>query len=351
MLDKATVVVMTHNRHHLLDSVVLPHFTKMGIALMIIDSSAEPHQNSIDAEGVDYVHCPNEPLPYKLEKPILERVKTPYMLMHTDDTLTSPKGIVKSIEFLEKNEDYSTAYGLTFQTYYGDFDRVSADSLEWVEMKCDSDRPEVRPMLNYVQFRSTFYAVHRMECWRKVYQYLHRDMVNCYLNESYMVMMALIHGKSAHLPFLYSVTMAGPSLYERDKRFYCSPYKLALDQRYAGEVEATKQSLTKYLMERSGLQEDVSRRYVEAALALYWLRDRDAQDFNKTLASRIKKEWRAFVNKTFRKAEMKRAKAERDASNLQKDKKNTARALELIGEEGRKEYAELMDSIKRNVVF
>ena len=342
---------MTHNRHQLLDNLILPHFTQMGVSLVVVDSSAEPHEASQNDPRVDYVHCPNEPLPYKLVKPVNELVKTPYMLMHPDDRLTSKDGIVKCVEFLENNSDYTTAHGLTFEAHYGNESRMTASSLDRMTMQVDSDRPEERPLQGFVQFITTWYAVHPTECWRQILQRMNPKIVNLYLCETFGVMLSMIHGKSVQLPIFYSVSMGGPSIHEGDKRYFNSPYKLALDPRYAEEVEVAKVALTEYLMECSTLGKEVARRYVEAGLALYWLRDREPHEFSKTLKDRIAKEWRSLMNKTILKAKEKKRKAAKRSLQVIKEKDNLDKALELIGDESRKEFDELMTLLRKKAIF
>jgi len=347
MLDKLTIVIPTHNRHHLLESRALPYFLEFGVHLLVIDSSLEPHLSSQNNPDIDYVHCPDEPLPHKMKKPVLERVKTPYMMMNADDTLASKQGIIDCISFLEKNPDYSSADGLVLQCYHDDKEHIGVTQrLEDHLIQADSDRAEERLLQNFIVFHSLFYAVQRTDCWKETFKRLPPEIVNHYLNETYMVAMTLLHGKNISLPVFFNATEAGPSLFGHDKRYYCSPHKLGIENRYRGEVEATKKAVSAYLAEQASMTEEKSQTYIEGALALYWGRSREP----KTFEDRLKKEWNSFLNKTFKKKKFKELKAQKKIQIKEQQQLETEQVLEAIGEEGRKDFERLIKIVQTTVM-
>jgi glycosyltransferase domain-containing protein len=344
MDNSVTVVIPTHERHHLLENRVLPYYLQFGVPILVVDSSEKPHRPSAENPAIDYVHCPGEPIPHKLKKPILDRVRTPYMFMNADDTLHSMKGVKACLELLDQRPDYSTALGILFQCYHDDRSRVAATNFDLYSLPVDSDRAEERLLQDFASFDSVFYAVTRTDCWQNTMRRLPPEIVNYYLMETYVVMMALIHGKRAKLPIMYSATEAGPSINDQDPKYHCSPFKLATEARYAGEVAAVKQAAVAYLQDKSGISEARSRLYVDGALALYWLQDKPI----KSLKDRIENEWKTFLGKTFCKKKYKRLKAERRAAALERQQRDTERSFELIGEEGRLEYEQLMERVRNS---
>lgn len=156
MQDKVTIVIPTHERHHLLETRALPHYLTLGLPILVIDSSREPHGPSRDNPAIDYVHCPGEPLPHKMKRPVIDRVKTPYMLMSADDTVTSMQGIRDCVSFLDENDDFSSASGVFLQCYHDDKDRIFSISHEDFIIQPDSPRPEERLLQHFVRFFPCF---------------------------------------------------------------------------------------------------------------------------------------------------------------------------------------------------
>lgn len=342
MLEKITVVITTHNRHHLLAERVLPHFLRFGVHLMVIDSSENAHRWSVDNPGVDYVHCPNEPLPHKLVKPILERVKTPYMLLHPDDTVTSKRGILQCLEFLEANEDYSAADGLVLQCHHDDKERISTRNLHEALLQADADRPGDRVLQHFALFEPTYYTVQRTECWHNTLRRMPEEIVNYYLTDTFVAMMTVVHGKRATLPVFYQATEAGPSINEKDLRYMCSPFKLATDSRYEVEVKAVQRTLIEYMMERAGVTRSVAERYVNGGLALYWLQDKPIKGFG----DRIRNEWESFLRKTIFKAREKERKAAKREAIMAQEIQDRDEVIASLDKEDVEEFSSLMKIIQ-----
>jgi glycosyltransferase domain-containing protein len=342
MENSVTVVIPTHERHRLLENRVLPYYLQFNVPILIIDSSQQPHQPSVENPAIQYIHCPGEPIPHKLKRPILDHVHTQYMFMNADDTLHSMQGVRTCIEYLEANPDYSTALGMLFQCHHDDRSRVDSNSFDLYSLPVDSDRAEERLLQDFTRFDTLFYAVSRTDCWQNTMRRMPGEIVNYYLMETYIVMMALIHGKRAKLPIMYSATEAGPSINDQDPRYHCSPFKLATENRYAGEVAAVKKAALTYLQDKSGISEARARLYVNGALALYWLQDKPI----KSPGDRIRNEWKTFLSKTFCKKKYKRLKAEKRALNLKERAENTKKSFEILGEDGRREYEQLMKRVQ-----
>lgn len=344
MKNKVTVVIPTHERHHLLEKRVLPHYLPFEIPILIIDSSAKPHQPSIDDPRIDYVHCPGEPLPHKFKRPISDKVKTPYMFMSADDTIHSKDAVNQCIDFLEANPDFSTCSGIEFQCYQHDKKLVDTNNFDLFSLPVDSHRAEERVLQIFSRFDSIFYAVTRTECWKNTMKWMPQEIVNYYLSETYIVMMAVLHGKRRRLPIFYSATEAGPSINDQDPRYHCSPFKLATDSRYNPEVVAIKHAAIKYLMEQSAISHQRAEVYVEGGLALYWLQDKPVKSFK----DRLRLEWQSFLNKTFYKKEYIRTKAIKKERLRKEREQYTQQAMELIGPAGREELDRLMSIIQQS---
>lgn len=342
MLNNITVVVTTHNRHNLLESRVLPYFVDMKVSLLVIDSSPQAHQWSVSNPCVDYVHCPNEPLPHKLVEPVLSKVKTPYMLMHADDTLTSERGIVQCVEFLENNPDYSSAKGVVLQCHSENKERISTAGLTKTLRSIDADRGGDRLLQYFAMFDTNYYSVQRTDCWKKILKCLPKEMVNYYLADTYVALMGAIFGKIAVLPFFYQATEAGPSINENDRRYMCSPFKLATDSRYTLEVEATKQAAVQFLMEVDRCSEEAAQIFVDGALALYWLQDKKVKSFQ----DRIRGELCRLLNKTILKEKAQRQKEERQKEQQRREEEYVKEVLDSFNDVDMADYQRLMHIVQ-----
>lgn len=344
MKDKVTVVIPTHERHHLLENRALPHYLPFDVPILIIDSSAEPHKPSVDDPRIDYVHCPNEPLPHKFVHPVKTRVKTPYMFMSADDTIHSRHAVEQCVSYLENHQDFTSCSGIEFQCYQDDKGLVDTNDFDLFSLPVDSDRPEERVLQIFTRFDSIFYAVTRTDCWQNTLERMPAEIVNYYLSETYIVMMSVLHGKRARLPIIYSATEAGPSINDHDPRYHCSPFKLATDSRYEPEVIAIKKAAIDYLSELSGISRKRSEVYINGGLALYWLQDKPIKSFK----DRLKNEWNSFLNKTFNKQNYKKSKAQKKKRLREERNEYTRQALDLIGSAGRDELDRLMNIVQNS---
>lgn len=342
MLDKVTIVIPTHNRHGMLEDRVLPHYLTFGTHILVVDSSTEPHRPSIDNPDIEYVHCPDEALINKLVKPVTERVKTPYMFLSADDTVTSPLGVMKCLKFLEENDDFSSAIGLILQCHYDNKERISTKNLAKALLQADSDCAGERMFQHFACFEPTFYSVQRTECWKNTLRRLPEEIVNYYLIDTYVAMMTVLYGKHAKLPVFYSATEAGPSINEGNLRYMCSPFKLATDSRYEVEVRATRETAVSFLMESAGVSKGVAELYVNGGLALYWLQDKKVKSFG----DRIRNEWQSFLSKTFNKQKMKHRKAEKLKACLATEKQDYNEVIEALSDEDKREFQRLIKIVQ-----
>jgi len=339
--EKLTIVIPTHERQRLLERRVLPNALASRGRILVIDSSAAPNTFAARHPDVDYVHCPGQNLTKKMQAPVLERVRTPYMLLNADDTLTNPRAVRLCLEFLEAHPDYSSAMGLDFQTGQGG-EGLACPQFKRFPFAVDAERPGDRLLQNFLFFWSSYYAVQRTDMWRDIFSRCPQTLRNYYLFETYIVLMAAIHGKLAKLPLPFTLMEAGPSINDRDPRFHSSPFKLATDPRYGGEVQDVRQAVDAYLAERAGIPLEQARVFVDGALAMYWLQDKPVR----TCADKLRREWQRLLDKTILRT---RARARRAAA---RDEARVSRrclleqALDFVGPEGRADLDELLALIR-----
>lgn len=134
-------------------------------------------------------------------------VKDKYCLTCADDDFIIPNGIKKSIEFLEKNQDFVVAHG-----QYMGFD-VSKDStgkpvFRWkYDNKTDSNThsdPKARLMQQMSNYALTIYAVHRTETMKLVWEETIRTKNLGVFGELTASMLTSVYGKIKGLDVLYN---------------------------------------------------------------------------------------------------------------------------------------------------
>src|SRR3989304_10621417 len=103
-----SIIIPTYKRHKFLNRV-LNYYKDTKIIIYIADSTPEKYENASKYQ-CNYYHSPNLFVCEKILK-VLQKVKTPYVVFCGDDDFIVPKSIIKCVEFLEANKDFSIAEG------------------------------------------------------------------------------------------------------------------------------------------------------------------------------------------------------------------------------------------------
>jgi len=303
MSNELTIVVPTHNRHPLLERV-LPYLIDLGFPLLIIDSTQTPHQEAASDPKVDYVHCPELSLLPKMQKYILERVKSPYMLLNADDMFPSMNGIEEALVLLKSAPCYSAVQGGSLGHSNGKI--IYAHSRDHHLFPTDSDRASARLLQHFASYCPIVYSVQRTNCWRETLTRLPKELVNYNYLEFYFCMMFLVHGKVARLPGFAHITDLVPSINFDSKKYRGSTKDFRSDSRFYPELMGLKATVSRYLAEVDGLTYKTAFRYVEGALDMYMARILPSKDYYwlrnkppKTVRDRLRREWAGIKNKTF----------------------------------------------------
>jgi len=341
MKSELTIVVPTHNRHHLL-ARLLPTLLGLDVPLLIIDSTSQPYPNPPTAMNVTYIHCPGMGILEKLRKYISECVSTPFMLMDADDTFPLKTSVMKALQFLKEHPDYSSAQGVTYLHRDGRFEQHRKDAELY---QCDSVRPSIRILQHHVCDIHNFYGVQRTDCWKYVLGLMPDALTNPTLTEEFQLMASLIHGKSKRTNDFFHVIDEVPSLGSNEGGM-TPPFT---QERYAPQFELFKSILAAAIVEKEPMPIVAARRYIDSALSLlgllhvdrslyYWRDARIPPRKRKTLAEKIASEWQRFLGKTF----CKKQKAERRAAQKRLEDEQAAahmaQALAASSPEIRQEF-------------
>ncbi len=171
----------------------------------------------LDINYVRYPYDENYSVYYKKIADALGKIKTKYVSVSDNDDFYVVEGIARSIEFLEKNGDYSSCRGeISSVAVYAPSDRPDLKFLygkagdivykyyygESIELEGSSQRV----MRHAAKYDPTFYDVHRTSHLRMCFETLRDiDPENLYIAEGLTSFLTVASGKIKRLPCLYYV--------------------------------------------------------------------------------------------------------------------------------------------------
>jgi len=206
MNELVTLIIILHNRHENLDRLLI-YYNSFSSPVIIADSSAEVHSFKDSSVSYKYLYTPGVSFTKKIEMALAE-VKTPYIVMCADDDFIIPEGILQSVDFLEKNKDYTVAQGIciNYKKSIKNIGNVEFGRM-YVNHAVDisSDDPFMRLETLFNSYRSILYAVHRTDTLRLAFKNAGAIIKNLYLNEYLTAIVPMLCGKSRELPMLYQV--------------------------------------------------------------------------------------------------------------------------------------------------
>ncbi len=134
-------------------------------------------------------------------------VKTEYCVMCGDDDFVTPDGIRQSVDFLEKNPDFTVAHGY-YIYFYLKIDERGNQQFYWKPLYSHESIifPDAKVRLNYLLSnwtQATFYAVHRTDFLKMIFDEAARFANNDLFGELLPLMLTLIYGKIKCLDVCY----------------------------------------------------------------------------------------------------------------------------------------------------
>lgn len=212
-LDQLTLCVFTRDRPESIERL-LKYYENYQISIIILDSSKNP-LSLITNKLVVYIHVPAMSLAARLVM-FSKLVNTKYIVLSPDDDVYSIPGLAKTVNFLNTNNDYSSAQGLRIRFF--DYPRFSwiPDYIEHIDLDFDQDSSLDRVKIMAKSFHY-IYSVIRREDYLQTVSCL--DSIDLSMNESlpiteYIFNYCLpIFGKHKLLPHLFQFRKAHPQTY------------------------------------------------------------------------------------------------------------------------------------------
>jgi glycosyltransferase domain-containing protein len=202
-LSELTIIVPTFNRQSF--AIRNMHYWSGRLAkVIVIDGSQRPipvEKLSGLSKNIIYIHLD---LPFN-ERILFatERLTTKYAILCCDDEFQVPSGVVKCIDFLEKNQDYAQCCGRVIRFSPRKYCiRLDADKLNHESHFVNQKHWEERVAYHMTPIvTSTIYGVHRVDSFRHCVKYsMNYDYGNPYPQETLFEFAAAAFGKSKVIP-------------------------------------------------------------------------------------------------------------------------------------------------------
>lgn len=169
LLKLFTIVTVSYERKVFLNRY-LETSEKNGFYTILVDGTKDIHDGSIP-ENVSYFHMPSEDAHTRLAFAV-EKVMTPYIVLLADDDFLLPSVLLKAVEFLRDNPDYSSVQGkvVTFNERHEKSDILyksykGFDSPTALDSNISAERLEAH-LSNYI---FTFYSLQETAIWKRFF--------------------------------------------------------------------------------------------------------------------------------------------------------------------------------------
>jgi glycosyltransferase domain-containing protein len=270
------IIIPTHNRPRYLQRI-LDYYSKYAndFEIIVVDSSSKENKklnkkiiSSFANLKIQYVdNYASEINPHHKFADMVNYAKEKYCVFCADDDFITPRGIRKSVEFLEKNPDFTAADGkiIAFclknkeenQQFYWKFSPLYKS--------ITSQKAEKRLFLHLSAYDGTIYAAHRTDFAKMIYKELLKSKVDPLLfGELLPSMLTLIYGKMKHLDVLYMA---------RESHSPCAYWPTLGDFKRKGKYDAEykkfRNCLANHLSKKSQLGIKESKRVVDKAMSAH----------------------------------------------------------------------------------
>ncbi|MEA3255572.1 MAG: TIGR00180 family glycosyltransferase, partial [Candidatus Altiarchaeota archaeon] len=272
-----SIVIPTHNRPAYLRRI-LTYFNQYGkeFRIIVADSSLDENKkrnkeiiSSLPELNILYINnYPSDIYPYTKIANAIDYVDTKYCVICADDDFLTPNGINQSVDFLEKNPEFTIAQGYNIP-FWLETNKENKPVFCWTPIHlCESITfPDVVSRFLFYFSESpfaTFYCVHRTFFLKMIFKETVKFTDEVRFGESLVDMLTVIYGKMKRLDVLYSARDAGsisgkwPNILDLKKdRIY--------DERYARFKECSATHLSK----NSQLSIEESKDLIDKAMSNY----------------------------------------------------------------------------------
>ena len=215
-VKRYTILIPTYNRPNYLRRL-LSYYNKFGenYNMIIADSSSNENKkinkniiSKFSKLNIFYIdkYSPTVKGHQKFLDAI-NQVKTKYSVFCADDDFITPNGINQSVDFLEKNPDFSCAHG-HYISFYFKTDIIGGKKIYYQPIyPCRSVSfvsAKKRLVFHFSSYYPTFYTVHRTDLLKMIFKETIKFTDDGRFGELLPSLLTLIYGKMKKLDVFYS---------------------------------------------------------------------------------------------------------------------------------------------------
>jgi glycosyltransferase domain-containing protein len=222
-----TIIITTYNRYSCLYNL-LRFYEKYNsnFKFLILDSSSKKTNiNVILGKKLDikyFKYLPKIKIQSKIYKGSVH-IETKFCVLNADDDFLIPDSIIKAVNFLTRNNEYSSAHGKYLLVSEKIIPLIKKKILSLYLIKSYSSQNKepierIREYLSGDLNTYPFYAVHRSQDFKKIWKNTNKCTSDWGLNEIFPNALSLIIGKSKVLNNLYACRTSNFDQWYDEKR-------------------------------------------------------------------------------------------------------------------------------------
>jgi len=281
-MKKINIVIPTYNRPDYLKRILSYYKSnEEDYQFVIADSSSEENikkNKDIISSCSEYDILYPRQYPsemnmfYKLAD-ALHYTKEDYCVICADDDFITPSGIKKSVQFLEKNPDFSCAHG-NYIGFYTKTNNHGKKEFYWnptyISDSITSSKPEERLYIHLSTYAvATFYAVHQTPFLKMIFddtiRYTDAEDDGQF-GEILPSMLTLVHGKMKRLDGLYCAREVLPTSAGRTSKKFSD---FVSEGTYHSKYTRFKECLINHLQNLSDIEAKTASRIIDKAWGKY----------------------------------------------------------------------------------
>ena len=278
-MRKFSIIIPTYNRPEYLRRI-LSYYSEYGekYNIIVADSSSGENKKSnkkfiSSLSNLNISHLSDYPSTINPSHKIANAINyadTKYCVLCADDDFITPNGINQSVDFLEKNPDFTVAHG-HYISFYLKTDERKKQQFCWqpIYQYKSITFPDAKSRLNF-HFSNytipTFYGVHRTDFLNMIFEETTKFTDDYRFGELLPSMLTLIYGKMKRLDVLYAARESIPGSTGQNSENLNDFVKAGTyDEKYA----KFRDCLAMHLSEKSQLGIKESEMVVDDAMSVY----------------------------------------------------------------------------------
>lgn len=274
LTELLTIVIPLYTRYDRLKRVLTYYKSyKFPFKIIVLDDS--PDQKLNDDLKIILKDKHIEHIIYKRHMSVAEKISvgmskilTPYAVLCADDDFIVPNGLIRCIEFLERNLDYVAAHGrhINFEEL-----EPSSKLVVWKMISnmrsIECEDAVTRFITHFSDYNSpTFYAVHKTEVMQSIWKSSSKYTDDVRFGELLPTLLTVLYGKVKVLNILYAARENHPF---SDGHVANRISDFIVEGSFDAKYERFKKCLTGELCDQTGLSYDKSEKLVDSAMDGY----------------------------------------------------------------------------------